>query len=41
MIERVQRPADPEILLDIADRRAEPVGGGEKQIETVARPARR
>ena len=37
VIERVERPADPEILLDIADRRTEPVGGGEEYIETIAR----
>jgi hypothetical protein len=37
MVERVERPADPEILLDIADRRAEPIGGREKSVETIAR----
>src|SRR3546814_1880522 len=32
MIELVQRPADPEILLDIAERRAKPVRGRQEQI---------
>ena len=35
-IECIQGPADPEVLLDIVDRGAEPVGGREKQIEPVA-----
>lgn len=37
MIERVQGPADPEVLFDIADWSAEPVGGRKKKIEPVAR----
>ena len=35
--ERVQCPADPEVLFHVADRSAEPVGGREKQIEAVTR----
>ena len=35
MVERIKRPADPEVLLNIDQRRAEPVGGGEKQISAI------
>lgn len=36
-IEGIQGPADPEVLLDVADRGAEPISGCQKQIEAVAR----
>src|SRR3546814_8675445 len=35
MIELVQRPADPEILLDIAERRAKPVRGRREQVPAI------
>src|SRR3546814_3290897 len=35
MIELVQRPADPEILLDIAERRAKPVRGRQEQVPAI------
>src|SRR3546814_1719853 len=35
MIELVQRPADPEILLDIAERRAKPVRGRQEQVPAM------
>src|SRR3546814_4452521 len=35
MIELVQRPADPEILLDIAERRAKPVRGRQAQVAAI------
>src|ERR1700728_4603101 len=37
MVERLERPADSEVFLDIADRRAKPVGGREKSVETIPR----
>ena len=36
-IERIQCPADPEILFDVTDRGAQPIGGCEKQFETITR----
>ena len=36
MVEGIQGPADPEVLLDIADRGADSIGGREKQIEPVS-----
>src|SRR3546814_15257387 len=35
MIELVQRPADPEILLGIAERRAKPVRGRQEQVPAI------
>ena len=40
VIEGVQSPEDPEIFLDIADRRTESIGRRKKQIEPVARRGR-
>ena len=36
VVERIQGPADPEVLFDIADGSAEPVGRRKKEVEPVA-----
>jgi hypothetical protein len=35
MVERVQGPADPEILLDIAEWSAEPLSCGEEKAKAI------
>jgi len=37
VIEGIECPADPEILLDVADGGAEAVGGAKERVEAVSR----
>ena len=37
VIERVQRPADPEVFLDMVDWRTETVGSREKKVKAIGR----